>query len=243
RYRSLYSLLLPPGEHTLRYRFPGARTVELPVTVVAGEVLVRDVSLPQSTLGTLAGRVTSANGGTPLAGVTVTVAGSGQPPAATGPDGRYAVEDLPGGVYTVEFTAEAYQSHSVEAVEVVEGQVTTLDAALTPAPAVVVVGDRNGQLTNLLRANGLPAEEAGWEVVDALDAVEVVILNHPPAVDRDTFLAALAAFDAAGVSVIFPAVGFASSTRGVDLLIQHTGDPPAQNWIGTGGPAFFLENL
>ncbi|MFS8607263.1 MAG: hypothetical protein LOD94_04610, partial [Gammaproteobacteria bacterium] len=121
--------------------------------------------------------------------------------------------------------------------------VTTLDAALTPAPAVVVVGDRNSQLTDFLRGNGVPAEEAGWEVVDDLDGLEVVVLNNPPTVDRDTFLAALAAFDAAGVSVIFPAVGFASSTRGVDLLIQHTGDPPAQNWIGTGGPAFFLENL
>jgi outer membrane protein assembly factor BamB len=239
-----YSLLLPPGEHTLRFRWPGARTVELPVTVVAGEVHVRDVSLPTSDLGTVAGVVTSADGGAPVDGATVSVPGSGQPPATTGPDGRYAVEDLPGGTYTVEFTAPGYEPVSVEAVEVVEGAVTTLDVALTPAPPVVVVGDRNSQLTDFLRGNGVPAEEAGWEVVDDLDGLEVVVLNNPPTVDRDTFLAALEAFDAADVSVIFPAAGLGSvRTNGINMLVQYTGDPSDHVWIGSGDPEFFLHDL
>src|SRR5690606_21599644 len=119
---------------------------------------VHDVDLPPATLGTLAGLVTDAASGAPVAGVTVTVPDSGQPPSLTGPDGRYMVEGLSSGTYSVEFTRDGYPPLQVEAVEVVEGAVTTLDAALSTAPGVVVVGDRNGQLTNLLQANGVVAE-------------------------------------------------------------------------------------
>jgi outer membrane protein assembly factor BamB len=239
-----YSLLVPPGEQTLRFRFLGAQSVEVPVTVVGGEVQVRDVMLPAATLGTLAGTVTRAGSDTPVAGAEVTLNGADTPSAVSGPDGRYVVENLPGGSYEVTFTADAHQPLTRAAVEVTEGAVTTLDAALISAPGVVVVGDRNSQLTSLLQANGVPAEEAGWEVVEALDGVGVVILNHPPTIDRETFLAALAAFDAADVSVIFPAAGLGSArTNGINLLVQHTGDPTDHVWLGAGDPEFFLNNL
>jgi hypothetical protein len=153
------------------------------------------------------------------------------------------VEGVPGGGYAVEFTADGYQPLLVEDVEVTNGQVSTVDTALARAPGVVVVGDHDGELTGFLETHSIPAEEAGWEIVDALDDVEVVILNNPPEIDRDEFLAALAAFDEAGVSVIFPAVGWDFRTRGIDLLVEHTGSPSGYGRLGgSGGPEILLHN-
>lgn len=239
-----YDLLLEPGDYTLRFRSLGAQSVDVPVTVAAGQVQVRDVTLPPATLGTVTGEVTDASRGTPVGGATVALAGSGLPPATTGEDGTYLLEDVPGGSYQVEFTAEGYDPLAVDAVEVVNGAVTTLDAALTRAPGVVVVGDNNDDITEFLEGHSVPVEQAGWEVVDALDDVEVVILNNPPSISEEQFLAALAAFDEAGVSVIFPADGWSFRTRGLDMLVEYTGNPPDYGRLGGfNGPDIFLHHL
>jgi protocatechuate 3,4-dioxygenase beta subunit len=122
--------------------------------------------------------------------------------------------------------------------------VTTVDAQLARAPSVVVVGDRNSQLTTFLEERSIPAEEAGWEVIEDLDGVSVVVLQNPPALSRDDFLTALAAFDEAGVSVIFPADGWNTRTRAFDMLVEHTGSPSDYGRLGgVSGPEIFLHNL
>jgi outer membrane protein assembly factor BamB/subtilisin family serine protease len=238
-----YRLILEPGEATLRLRFLGSETVELPVTVVEGATFEVDVTLPDPAFGVVAGQVSDASRGTPVAGATVTV--GGLPPVTTGADGRYVVEDVSSGEYRVEFSAEGYEPLAIDAVAVTNGEVTTLDAKLTRAPGVVVVGDRNGQVTAFLEQHSIPAEQTpGWEVLDALDGVEVVVLQNPPDIGRAEFLAALAAFDEAGVSVIFPADGWNTRTRGLDLLSRHTGNPASYSRLGgVGGPEIFLHNL
>jgi outer membrane protein assembly factor BamB/subtilisin family serine protease len=239
-----YQLLLEPGEHTLRFRFLGQQTIELPVTITEGETLHFDVSLPDPALGLVAGSVTDADRGTPVAGATVTLAGSGQPAATTGPDGRYLIEGVHTGTYQLEVAADGYQPQVVEGVAVTEGELTTVDVLLARAPGVVVLGDRNGEITAFLEQHSIPAQEAGWEVLDALDEVEVVILQNPPSLTRDEFLAALAAFDQAGVSVIFPADGWNTRTRGFDMLVEHTGSPSDYDRLGGfSGPPIFLHNL
>jgi outer membrane protein assembly factor BamB/subtilisin family serine protease/protocatechuate 3,4-dioxygenase beta subunit len=239
-----YRLLLEPGDYTLRFRLVGAQTVELPVTVLDGARQQLDVTLPDPQLGVVAGRVSDADRGTPVAGATVTLTGSGLPAASSGPDGRYLFHDVPGGTYQLEVSAGGYQPLLVADVGVTEGQLTTVDAALVRAPGVVVVGDDDGAITGFLEQHSIPAEEAGWEVLDALDGTEVVILNNPPQLDRDEFLAALAGFDAAGVSVIFPADGWSFRTRGFDMLVDFTGNPPSYARLGGfNGPAVFLHNL
>jgi outer membrane protein assembly factor BamB/subtilisin family serine protease len=239
-----YRLLLEPGDYTLRFRFLGAQTIELPVTITDGQTRSLDVTLPAPDLGVVSGVVTDADRGTPVAGATVTLAGSERPAVNTGPDGRYLIEEVPAGTYQLEITAGGYQPFVAAGVAVVEGELTTVDAALTRAPGVVVLGDRNSEITEFLEQHSIPAEEAGWEVLDALDEVEVVILQNPPALDRDAFRAALAAFDAAGVSVIFPADGWSTRTRGFDMLVQHTGSPSDYDRLGGfNGPEIFLHNL
>ncbi|HEX6338984.1 MAG TPA: carboxypeptidase regulatory-like domain-containing protein, partial [Jiangellaceae bacterium] len=237
-----YELILEPGEVTLRFRHLGSQLVERTVTVTAGETLSLDVSMPAAEQGTIAGQVTDATRATPVAGVTVTVAG--QTPVTTGADGRYVVEDVPAGIYAVEFTAPGYEPLTVSDVTAADGVVTTVDAELVRAPAVVVVGDRNDQITAFLEDRSIPAEQAGWEITEALDGVSVVILHNPPDPGRDEFLAALEAFDEAGISVIFPADGWSTRTRGVDLLSRYTGSPSDYDRLGGfSGPPIYLHNL
>jgi outer membrane protein assembly factor BamB/subtilisin family serine protease len=239
-----YELLVEPGEQVLRFRSVGAQTVELPVVVSGGQVHVRDVTLLDSPLGTVTGVVTQQDGGTPVAGATITVVGATLPAATTGPGGGYVIEDVPGGTYDVEVSADGYEPRTVAGVEVVDGDVTTLDVTLARAPGVVVVGDRLNQISDFLESRSIPAEQAGWEIVDDLDGVEVVILHNPPSIGQEEFLAALAAFDDAGVSVIFPADGWNTRTRGFDLLVNHTGNPPSYGRLGgISGPEIYLHNL
>ncbi len=239
-----YELLLAPGEHTLRYRFVGAQTVELTVDVGAGQIHVHDVSLPQAELGTVTGQVTEDGSGSPITGATVTVAGTSVPPVTTGADGGYVIEDVPGGSYDIEVAADGYEAATVTGVEVTDGAVTTVDVALARAPGVVVVGDRLSQISNFLESHSIPVEQAGWEVVDDLDEVEVVVLHHPSSVSQDEFLDALAAFDSAGVSVIFPTDGWSFRTRGFDMLVNYTGDPPDYGRLGGfRGDEIYLHNL
>ena len=237
-------LLLPPGSHTLQVSYLGHQTVKVPVTVVAEQTHDRPITLPVSQLGTITGQVTEDGSGTPVAGVSVTVAGTDLPVATTDAAGRYLIEDVPGGLYQLELAAEGYEPLVVEQVDVVNGEVTTVDVALTRAPAVVVVGDRDQQIVDFLASHSIPAESAGWDVVDQLDQVEVVILHNPPDLGQAEFLSALEAFDAAGVSVIFPADGWSTRTRGLHLLVQHTGNPSDYERIGGfNGPEILLHEV
>jgi outer membrane protein assembly factor BamB/subtilisin family serine protease len=239
-----YRLILEPGEHTLRFRFLGSETVELPVTVVTGQTHELDVQLPDSGLGSIAGLVTDAGTLAPIAGASVTVLGTELPAASSGSDGAYQIGAVPGGTYDVEVAAAGYQPRVVQGVAVTDGAVTTLDVALARAPRVVVVGDRLSELTDFLLANSIPAREAGWEVTADLSDVDVVVLHNPASITKEEFLAALAAFDEAGVSVVFPSERVATRTRGIDLLVRHTGDPAALDGIGGfTGPSIFLHNL
>lgn len=237
-----YELILEPGEVRLRFRHLGSQLVERTVTIAPGETLSLDVSLPAAEQGTIAGQITDATRGTPVAGVSVTV--TGRPSVTTGADGRYVVEDVPAGTYDVGFTATGYEPLTVNDVVAADGVVTTVDAELVRAPAVVVLGDRNGQITTFLEDRSIPAEQAGWEITESLDGVSVVILHNPPDPGRDAFLAALEAFDAAGVSVIFPADGWSTRTRGVDMLTRYTGNPSDYERLGgISGPPIYLHNL
>ncbi|QSB16300.1 carboxypeptidase regulatory-like domain-containing protein [Natronosporangium hydrolyticum] len=239
-----WRLLLDPGEHTLRFTALGYEPVERAITVVGGQSHEIEVSLPTAALATLTGQITEDGGGAPVTGATVTLPETGASPVSTDPDGRYLVTDLPGGQYRVEVSADGYEPLTIDEVELVEGAVTELDAALTRAPGVVVLGDRNDEISDFLEGHSIPVEQAGWEVVDDLAGIEVVILHNPSDLGRDDFLAALAAFDAAGVSVIFPADGWATRTRGVDLLVRHTGNPGSFGRLGgVNGPPIFLHDL
>ncbi len=224
-----YELLLDPGEYTLRVSAIGYVTEEHDVTVVAGETVDLDAELADSGLGTLAGTVSS--GGTGVEGATVTLAGT-ELSTTTDADGEYVLDGAAGGTYTVEVTADGYLPLTRDDVEVADGETTTLDLELESAPSVVVLGDRQGILTGFLNDRSIPTTEADWSVTEDLADVDVAIVQDPSDIPPEEFRQRLAAFDDAGVSLIWPATNFSSYSNGIHLLSEYTGVPETINRMG-----------
>ncbi|WP_245724515.1 S8 family serine peptidase [Micromonospora citrea] len=93
---------------------------------------------PIGDTGTLAGKVTDAAGGAPVAGATVTLTGVAERELTTAADGTYS-SLLPAGDYQVAVTAFGYQGRTVPAT-VAKDATTTVDVALTAVPSVTVSG-------------------------------------------------------------------------------------------------------
>ncbi len=92
------------------------------------------------TTGVLAGTVTEAETGEPLAGTTLTAAGPITNTTTTGASGQYTLT-LPVGDYEVTATAPGYLSQTVTGVAVLTGTTTTQDFALASAwPNLVTEG-------------------------------------------------------------------------------------------------------
>jgi outer membrane receptor protein involved in Fe transport len=94
--------------------------------------------------GTVTGRVTRRDGGAPLAGVSVSIQGTGIA-AATGPDGTYQLQRVPAGQQTVSFRWLGYEPQQAP-VTVTPGGSATVNVALRAQPValqeVVVTASR-----------------------------------------------------------------------------------------------------
>ncbi len=88
---------------------------------------------PRGPTGTLQGTVTTASGGAPLAGATITVAGSSRT-ATTDSTGAYQMT-LPVGSYTVTASLYAYQSSSADQVAITEGATTVQNLVMVAVPS------------------------------------------------------------------------------------------------------------
>ena len=86
--------------------------------------------------GDIAGTVTDATTGDPIAGALVT---AGNASTTTGPDGTYRIT-LPVGSYDMTASAYGYRPQTVADVEVTDGGTTDQDFALEPLPTAVVSG-------------------------------------------------------------------------------------------------------
>jgi subtilisin family serine protease len=93
---------------------------------------------PRGPVGTLTGTVTNEANGTPLAGVSVRVAGPSNRTTVTGADGTYT-STLPVGDYTLTAGAFGYAEGSATAT-VTEGQSSTANIALAPVASHPVSG-------------------------------------------------------------------------------------------------------
>jgi subtilisin family serine protease len=93
---------------------------------------------PRGPTGTLTGTVTNASNGTPIAGATVHASGPADRTATTNASGAYSLV-APVGDYVVTASAFGFATGTAN-VTIVEGQTTTQDFALTPAPSHAVSG-------------------------------------------------------------------------------------------------------
>lgn len=113
--------------------------------------------------GTLAGTVTDAATGGPIAGATVALTGAADRELTTGPDGTFS-SLLPAGAYQVTVSAFGYQTRTLSATVTKDGT-TTLDVALTAVPSVTVSGavtDGSGHgwpLYAKVSVDGLPVSD------------------------------------------------------------------------------------
>jgi len=94
---------------------------------------------PRGPTGNLTGTVTNADTGSPIGGATVQAVGPTTRTVTTRPDGTYGPLLLPVGTYDVTASAFGFSSQTQSAV-ITEGDTTTLNFALTPAPAHGVSG-------------------------------------------------------------------------------------------------------
>ncbi|MFD2762951.1 S8 family serine peptidase [Micromonospora eburnea] len=102
------------------------------------DVLALLNAAPIGDTGTLAGTVTDAATGAPIAGATVALTGGADRQLTTGSDGKYS-SLLPAGDYQVAVSAFAYQSKTVSA-KITKDATTTTNVALSAVPSVTVSG-------------------------------------------------------------------------------------------------------
>jgi TonB-linked SusC/RagA family outer membrane protein len=105
--------------------WPSSRFVS---TGMRGAVRPASLSRPLAAAGTVAGRVTSADTGAPLAGAQVVVVGT-RLGATTGADGRYRIAGVPDGSHQLRATLLGY-APSEATVAVADGQTAAADFAL-----------------------------------------------------------------------------------------------------------------
>lgn len=127
---------LPTGTYTLTVTRAGRRPVARRVQVVEGAEVTADVALPAGAAVT--GVVRAASTGRPVGEATVSLLdelGGVLGTVVSGPDGRYRIDDLPPGTYTV--VASGY-APTVARLEVVDGETRTWEPALSPGEGAAV---------------------------------------------------------------------------------------------------------
>jgi iron complex outermembrane receptor protein len=190
------------------------------------------------TTGTVTGSVTRAEGGGALAGVTVSVQGTGQT-ALSGGDGRYTLRNVPAGPQTIVFRWLGYRPAQQE-VTVEPGGTVTLDAALEAAPAI---------LSDLVVQGASRAPERIVEAPAAISVVETRLLEN----NTITGQVPMALKETPGVDLVQSGINdFNVNTRGFNsslnrrMLVLQDGRGVAialrgsQEWDTQSGP---LEEL
>lgn len=130
------------------------------VLAVALAVLAAPTVMAQST-GTITGKVTRADDGTALAGVTVGVRGPGTT-AVTNTQGRYVIDRVPAGTYTLVFRWLGYRPTEVS-VTVTAGATVTADAKMEQQPIA---------LSDLIVTTASKAPERATEAPAAISVID-----------------------------------------------------------------------
>ncbi|HEX6131743.1 MAG TPA: carboxypeptidase regulatory-like domain-containing protein [Actinomycetota bacterium] len=218
-----YELPHRPGTHVVEAYAYGHLVASAEVTIRSGQRATRDFVLAAAGDGSLRGEVRSEDG-TPLAGVSVELAGTPLEPATTGADGAFAFPAVAEGAYELRATLAGWVPFATD-VEVAAGAETVTPVTLLRYE-IAVTGDHEGALTRSLEAKGYRVEATTVAAVaDRPGAYRLIVANgsrdDPGA---ETFRRFVDNADAAGVSVVF------LDTWGISYgsllhLSTYTGDP------------------
>ncbi len=125
--------LIPDVNYKIRFSKNEYETDSvLHVAIVGTQTTTLDFQMTPDNLGSLSGVVSDEITGTNVQGIEVTIDGTALT-VTTGWDGNYLIEAIPPGAYGVTFSGSAaYQDKNVANVQLTAGEVTTLNAVLSP---------------------------------------------------------------------------------------------------------------
>jgi outer membrane receptor protein involved in Fe transport len=191
-------------------------------------------SLFAGTHGKIAGRVTDAENGQPLAGVNVTIEGSTMG-AATNPDGYYTILNVPPGTYTLRFSIIGYAKSSVRDARVVIDLTTTVDMKLPPTALVageIVVTAQRPIVTKDISASEFNIQMRTVEAMPVQTAMEVLALQAGIEQGRD----GLVVRGGGANQTIFVVDGFVLNDERSNIPYQAVGLSSTQEiQVQTGG--------
>jgi hypothetical protein len=118
----------------LSVTFPGRPSATLRLDLAAGGTVDRDVAVPSAAPAGVAGRVISADDGSPLAGASIALSDAGA--FTTGNDGRFRFEKVSEGLHEVRIELQGY-GPALDTVELASGESLELEVRL--ATKVVAV--------------------------------------------------------------------------------------------------------
>lgn len=142
---------LNPGVYDLRVSATGFGTAILPAeTVTSGATTTVNATLGSS--GTISGKITQADGISPLVGAAIVALG-GADTAGTGTSdgsGNYSISSLGGGTYVVQVSASGYKTISQPNVSVTAGNNTTQNFSLSGQSLINYDYDELGRLVGVV---------------------------------------------------------------------------------------------
>ncbi|WP_459501728.1 carboxypeptidase regulatory-like domain-containing protein [Bacillus sp. C1] len=163
-----------PGNYTLVFINANYQNVVIPVTILANETKIIDVAL-QPNPASIIGTVVDANSGIPIIGAVIQVLnenGHFITNAISNVEGKYIINGLTGGPYTVVATMQGYIASSCN-ISLPPGGIVQADFSLVPNPASIQgrIVDQNGNPVNdafvrVLDQNGNPVNDAFVRVLD-----------------------------------------------------------------------------
>jgi len=232
-----YRAFLPPGTYnvtasTFGYYQGNNATVE----VVEDAFTSQDFALEPMPTGLIAGNVTDLETSYPIENAVVTVLDTPLSTNTSG-TGEYSIE-IPVGTYNVAAWALGYLESIASNVTVAEDETVTVDFTLESAPVAAVLGDYESQLTDLLFANNIWAEERGWDIIDDMGAYDAVVVNRPSDPGETTFLEFLEAASGTQTTVVFTS-SWGGGSYGISLLQWYLGDPAGQSTSFWDGDVYY----
>ena len=136
-------------------------------------------SLFAGTTGKIAGRVTDAETGQPLPGVSVTIEGTSMG-AATNLDGSYTILNIPPATYNIRFNMVGYEKTTVEGVRVEIDLTSTVNIQLRPTALVtgeIVVTAQRPVVTKDVSNSVLSVQTKNVETMPVLTVADVLNLQ------------------------------------------------------------------
>ncbi|MEM2567030.1 MAG: S8 family serine peptidase [Candidatus Bathyarchaeia archaeon] len=124
--------------------------------------------------------------------------------------------------------------------EITSNNVATKNVRVFSPIKAAVLGDYNSQLTNLLKENGINAQERSWDVIQETYNYDAIVVNKPTNPGGNVFQNFIEAADKNCVGLIFTSSWPSyNEPYGISLLQWYLGDPQGQGHDYAMGSVYY----